>query len=295
MMTQQMLAEHVAALDQDLSRNSVECGVDLYLSDGRADSNPIAIETCRRYARAMERCVVLARRALQQDFPREERVRLERPAASATSTATVDLDLTPLGNIVSREWANAKRANVERARLELWGYTSAIADTPASALQWRGEAAPATVQLLTAKATNLAADAGGTVSAWETHLLTDALPYNSAMAIEVSSHGSMLYFAHRGLTFKQVETVLKVNSEVFGLLPKRSQPFEKDDDRFHAMVLGLGGPPLEGNREAWWGDVFIPRWNAAGFNPRYDDWHEPYQRHQRLMEKLRPCLPQAEQ
>jgi hypothetical protein len=295
MMTQQMLAERVAALDQDLSRNSVECGVDLYLSDGRADSNPIAIETCRRYARAMERCVVLARRELQQDFPREERVRLERPAAAATSTVAVDVDLTPSGNIVSREWANAKRANVERARLELWGYTSAIADTPASALQWRGEATSATVQLLTANATSLAADAGGTVSAWETHLLTDAPPYISAMAIEVSRHGSMLSFPLRGLTLKQVEKVLKVNSGVLGLLPARSRAFNKDDDLFLDWVNRLGGPPSEGEKEAWWGNVFIPRWNAAGLKPRYDDWREPFQRHQRLMEKLRPGLPQAEQ
>jgi len=289
MMTQQRLVDRVAALHPDLSLQDVSLAVELHQKLCPTDPKPI--ETIRLIARQFERRAELAQRAFEEELRREARAELGRPERiKATSTATVAVDLAPLGNIVSREWGKKKRPSVEQARLELWGHTSAIAVTPASALKWQEEAASATVQLLTAKATTLAADAGGTVSVWETYILTDALPYNSAMEIEVSRDRVSLHF-RPGATLKQAETILQSNREVFGLLPKRSQPIDKDDDCFLDVVERLGGPPAEGEKEAWWGNVFIPRWNAAALKPRYDEWRKPYQRYKRLMEKLRPCLP----
>jgi len=185
MMTQQMLAERVAALERDLSPLDVSLAVELHQNLWPTD--PKSIDSIRQIVRQFARRVRLERRPHQGEFRQEEHAELARPApVKATSTTTVTVDLIPLGNIVSREWAKRKRPNVELARLKLWGHTSAIAVTLASALSWRAVAASGTVQLLTAMATTLAADTVGTASAasaWENHIVTDALPYNSAIEL----------------------------------------------------------------------------------------------------------------
>jgi hypothetical protein len=288
MMTEQKLAERVAALDPDLSPLDVSLAVELHQNLWPMDTKPV--DTIRQIAQQFARRARLERRAHQEELRQEEGAELARPApARATPTGTFSVDVTPLGNILSRAWAKEKRAVVEQVRLELWSNTSAIADTIASAMEWRAAAPPETMRRLTTVATVLATDAVGTASAasaWETCIVTDAPPYFSAIELGGSPHRPSIHWLP-GVTYKQVETVIKANREVLGLLPERSRAFDRNDDHFLAMVERWGGPSPEGKKEAWWGNVFIPRWNAAGLKPRYDDWHEPYQRHQRLMEKLR--------
>ncbi|MGH8057047.1 MAG: hypothetical protein ACREOH_07385, partial [Candidatus Entotheonellia bacterium] len=110
-------------------------------------------------------------------------------------------------------------------------------------------------------------------------------------AIQITVSGTQTSFRiEPGTTLKQQWIILKENRDLSGSLKDGEKPLVDDDNHFLAMVQDLGGPLPKRQQKAWWEGVFIPTWNPAYPEHPYDDWHEPYQRDNRLREKAEQAL-----